>query len=88
MFEDEGVQLTIHPCFVEVYMRMFHLAKHTTTETTCETLFCQTLNDQTDMGNINKKAVTDWRGFMVEAIHQPSEVTDSTEPSWNCVLVA
>jgi len=88
MFKDEGVQLTFHPCFVEVYMRMFHLAKHTTTETTWETLFCQTLNDQTDMGNINKKAVTDWRGFMVEASHPPSEVTDNTEPSWHSLVVA
>ena len=88
MFKEEGVQLTFHPCFVEVYMRMFHLAKHTTSETTWESLFCDTLSDQTDMHSINKTIVTDWRGFMVEADDPPSEVTDNTEPLWHCLVVA
>lgn len=57
--KEEGVQMTFYPCFTELYSRMFHIAKRTTTETTWESLLCQKVTATTNVEHINITVVTD-----------------------------
>lgn len=79
-FIDVWVQLATHPCFTELCKTMFHLSKHTATETTSELLFFQRVVTETLVGNINKTLVTDWRALIVRTENDSVDIRVNDQP--------
>ena len=88
VFTREGVQLAIQPCFAEIYARMFHLCKRTTTETTWYSLFIRSVDVDTDLSEVDRTIVTDWRNFMVPTKPVRHTSTEECQVSWQCIVVA
>ena len=88
VFTRERVQLAIQPCFAEIYSRMFHLCKRTTTETTWQSLFVQTVDVETSLSDVDRTIVTDWRNFMVQSKPVSDDIDGDSRVSWNSIVAA
>lgn len=53
---------------------IFHLAKHGSTETTFEYLFCDGLDSGKEVDDMNKTMMTECSAFMVRSAHDVVDV--------------
>lgn len=88
ILKEGRVQITFHWCFKEVYMRMVHISKPISAESTWVSLVCQKLLSETDVHDIENTLVTEWRSFMAVSDIYSEDVDENGLPSPRRILVS
>lgn len=87
LFWEEIVQVTVLPCFEEVYQSMIHLTKLITMETTWDAFLQKTLDSTTGIENIDNSIIVEWHGCTVMCVEECTRTEPEAHPSYHIIPV-